>query len=422
MRTHNLVTHSGWLAALLSCIPLAAAIGQWKYLGPDGGAIGAVAQHPSNPDVFYVASAADYYSKLCKSTDHGQTWTDLGSINAPTDAIHIDRSNPSVIYACGYSGMRKSTNGGTSWSYNTMPTNNYVEGMCIDPQNPSILHCAGYVYTTISSGAYFKSTNGGTDWRAVTPTTGEGYFYAAGVDAFNSQLVFVGGYTYDPSYAGRMFKSTDGGASFSECTGSVSGCVYHILCDPSVSGKLFVAADGGVYRSTDAGNTWSVNSGYIPSPRRLAKSSANPLVLYVATYQDGIYRSTDGGINWTSVSSGIGSVRTTGVIIESGNSSWLFATCNAGIYHSTNTGNSWTASNTGLKAASVSTLAFAPSLRSRVYAGVEPDGVFKTSNALSSGTATWVATGSFATCRNTMPGVAVSITNPDSVFVLEGGG
>jgi photosystem II stability/assembly factor-like uncharacterized protein len=417
------LTRRLWLPiAVWLWVPLTAAMGQWKYIGPDGGAVGAVAQHPTDVNILYVTSAANYNTNLFRSTDRGQSWAAIGFVNTRADMILVDRTNPQAILTCGLSGMRKSTNGGVTWSYLAGPSSISVQALCVDPTNSAVLHVSGYSYATTVLAAYGKSTDRGTTWNSKILSTGQAGMTAVAMDAVDPQVVYVGGYVNDPTYGGKLFKSTDGGTTFTDRTGTITGAINHILCDPTVSGKVFVASDAGIYRSTDGGSTWAMNNGYVPYPYELAKSPANASVLLAGTLQNGAYRSTDGGVNWQAASTGITSQRISTVLIDRGNASWMFAGTNAGLCRSSDGGTTWQAVNTGLQMASVSTLAFAPSSRSRVYAGVEPDGVFKTSNALGSGAVTWQPVGSFVSCRNTVPGVVVSNTNPDSVFVLEGGG
>ncbi len=75
----------------------------------------------------------------------------------------------------------------------------------------------------------------------------------------------------------------------------------------------FAAAGGGIWRTIDAGRTWSplFQHGPAASVGALAIAPSNPNVIYVGTGQPeprydiaagmGVYKSTDGGTNWTSL-------------------------------------------------------------------------------------------------------------------------
>jgi hypothetical protein len=417
-------TRRGFVWVVWICLAASTAVGQWKYIGPDGGALGAMAGHPTDANVVYVVSAADYSTKLLKSADKGLSWYQLGIVGAPSDVLLVDWSNPALMYTCGYAGLRKTTNEGVTWATVSLPTRNYLQTITLDPQSVSTIHGAGYYYDTAAIGLYARSTNGGTSWSTKLLTSRRSYMYCVTVAPTNTQMVFVGGYDVDSlTFAhGRLMRSTNGGSSFSDCTGPMSGTVNHVLCDPLTAGKVYAACNEGVYRSTDWGTTWTMNSGIVLYPQRLSICPANTAVLLAATSDYGIYRSTNGGSSWEAVTSGMPSAHPKAVLIEPGNPSVMYAATTAGFCRSTNGGGQWVWSSPGIRAASVSTLAFAPSNRSRVYAGIEPDGVFKTSGALGMGTVAWQPTGSFISCRNTVPGVVVSMSNADSVFVLEGGG
>ncbi len=94
--------------------------------------------------------------------------------------------------------------------------------------------------------------------------------------------------------------------------------VHTVLAHPGDAAQLTVAmSTGGVYRSTDAGQSWTAsNSGvaayFLPDPapefgqcvHKIARDAGNPDRLYLQNHH-GVNRSDDGGRTWTSIADGL---------------------------------------------------------------------------------------------------------------------
>ena len=111
----------------------------WQHVGfSQSHGISKIRIHPSNPDIVFVASFGKYGAPseergVFKSTDGGDTWERVLYRNDETGAIDIviDQNNPDVLYASLWeayrkeyqmssggpgSGMFKSTDGGETWT------------------------------------------------------------------------------------------------------------------------------------------------------------------------------------------------------------------------------------------------------------------------------------------------------------------
>ncbi len=89
----------------------------WTLLGDNysfGGGITAIAIHPQNDNMVYVAAG----QQIHKTTDGGQNWNELLPSDALfyADKISIDENNPHIIFAAGSTGIYKSENNGQNWS------------------------------------------------------------------------------------------------------------------------------------------------------------------------------------------------------------------------------------------------------------------------------------------------------------------
>jgi len=265
-----------------------------------------------------------------------------------------------------------------------------------------------------------KSTNSGLTWTGRKLLTDQGAFQGVAVDQVNPNTVYLGGYTYVGStYALKIFRSTDGGTNFVEKTGTMGGVyVYDVTEDPLAAGKLLVITNAGVYRSTNSGESWTVNSGYVPA-YRLAISKANTSTVYASTFTGVPYKSTDGGNNWTTTGGGISGSGYSVIYVESGTSPFVFYGNNSSVFRSTNGGTSWLSCCGGINCASITALRNAPSAPATLFAAFYNNALFKTTVA-SSATVTWQQMPDFYSCVS-VEDVAITPTNPDKLYALEGG-
>ena len=165
------------------------------------GSIGSIAVAPSDPNVIYVGSGEGLHRPdlsvgdgIYKSTDAGDTWTHLGLRDGQQiPQVAVDPTDPDRLFVAvlGHPygpneerGIFRSTDGGQSFE-KVLYVDEYTGGndVDIDPSNPDI------VYATLweesegpwenaswggSGGGIFKSTDGGTTWRALTQRSADG--------------------------------------------------------------------------------------------------------------------------------------------------------------------------------------------------------------------------------------------------------
>ena len=245
--------------------------------------VGAVAVSQSNPDVVYIGMGeVDLRGNIMqgdgiyKSTDAGKTWQHIGLEDSQTIArIRVHPANPDLVYAAVFGhpaapnqmrGVYKSNDGGKTWRrtlYRDDKTG--AVDVCIDPQNPDVVYAALWQAYRVSwkmesggpGSGLFKSTDGGDHWQEITRNPG----LPTGV-------------------IGRI------GISVS---GADSNRVY----------ALVEAEDGGVFRSDDAGNTWT----RVNDERKLRQRAFYYSRIFadpknrdrVYALNTGFYRSDDGG-------------------------------------------------------------------------------------------------------------------------------
>jgi len=173
--------------------------------------------------------------------------------------------------------------------------------MAVSPLNSNSVFCTGNVYNA----AYFigvsHSSDGGTTWEHDTISLGT-RGWAVAFDATDPNRVYVGG---DSAYSyAALLITTDLGLTWTMSHTGLNGAVNYLLTVPGQTGLVYCGTNNGVFRSTDAGVTWSA-TGLTQQVRALVCEPGNPLNLYAGTYGAGVYSSTDGGSTWTQMNTGL---------------------------------------------------------------------------------------------------------------------
>ena len=139
-------------------------------------------------------------------------------------------------------------------------------------------------------------------------------------------------------------------------TGQVDGMgrVSQIKYHPTLPGKIYaVSASGGLFITTDTGRTWAPTHGTELLPNTPCSSVCvdytNDSILYLSTgdqnyYSDwyGIYKSTNAGYTWSPANTGIGGRMAIDIIMDPRNHNTLVAATSDGIWKTTNGGSTWT--------------------------------------------------------------------------------
>jgi len=311
-----------------------------------------------------------------RSLDGGASWT-RPAVSIPYAqyyfAVATDPVDPLTVYAEGFAGLARTSDGGATWSLiNSTP----VGAFAIAPSAPATLYLARY-YNSVGN-PLSRSDDGGATWRALPalPPGVESIFDLA-VDPADPGNVYAQGFS--PSR--RFFlHSTDGGGSW--LTGSMPPGDHLSSLQIGPQGALYglASAFGPVVRSRDGGQTWeSINAGLpyssVPGSLVRERTSGN---LYLATGVDQgsatlgqVWRSADGGTTWTKL------VERSGLLyplaLDGALPGRLYVgTEDAGLLASADAGQHWQLAGAGFLAPSALDLAVDSQLAGTLYAVLEP--------------------------------------------------
>ncbi len=198
-----------------------------------------------------------------------------------------------------------------------------VAAVVIDPRDRNV------IYAGAAQGGIWKSTDGGNTWRPLTDDQCSLATGSIALDPLDPDVIYVGTgeQTYSSSsyYGCGVLKSTDAGATWVQLgapefdTNNGGARIGTLRIVPGVppatrSTTLLLASTFGVYRSTDAGLTWS-KSTIAANPNSQATDllvdPRDPRIVLAAFTSTGanvansIYRSTDGGVTFPERTAGL---------------------------------------------------------------------------------------------------------------------
>jgi photosystem II stability/assembly factor-like uncharacterized protein len=389
----------------------------WESVGPEGGEVRHVLQSTQDSNTLFAFTGSGPIQVL-KSTNGGDTWTKVGLCNGydysaamgPTGTIYIGSS--SYVYY--------STNGGVSWTMGGAVSNNIFWGLATHPTDPNILYGVGYRYNSSTWVlCALKSTNGGASWTYQDLNSVMTYATDIDVSKTNPNLVFLTAYEYTGStYNPLLYRSTDAGTTWTNVTPAAAASDYYgqsVAVSPVDANLVLFGTLYGMYRSTDGGTTWTKvsTSNYFYGT---AFSPANPNYVY-AGGSSCFLRSTNAGLTWSSSSTGLPSSTFQAVAPALATATTVYTSCALGFYRSTDAGASWTLDDDGMIIGRILAFGSAPSQPSKMYMQMMGLGVWLTTNNGTSWThlTTPLACGDFCS-------IVVRPTDPNYILALEGSG
>ena len=315
---------------------------RWRSIGPHRASrTRAAAGHASHPFTFYMAPVN---GGVWKTTDAGRTWKPIfddqptGSIGA----IVVAPSDPNIVYVGSGEGLHrpdlstgdgiyKSIDAGKTWAHLGLRDAQQIPALAVDPRNPERLFVAalGHPYGPNEERGIYRSTDGGKSFQKVLSRDENTGGNDVDIDPSNPDIVYATmweerqGPWENSVWAGTnggIFKSTDGGVTWKQLTNGLPAVVQaNLAISPANPRRLYASVAGykasgssgdrgtvNLYRSDDAGETWSVIT---TDPRPAGRIGGgdlsmpiphpkNPDIVLIASTVS--WKSIDGGKTWAS--------------------------------------------------------------------------------------------------------------------------
>lgn len=302
---------------------------EYRLIGPfRGGRSGTVAGVPGEPNLYYFGATG---GGVWRTKDGGRTWENIsdGYFGGSIGAVEVAQSDHNVIYvgggeqtvrgnvSSGY-GVWKTEDAGKTWKSLGLDKSRHISRMRIHPQDHNIVYAAvmGNLYKPTEERGVYKSTDGGETWKKVLYANDMAGAVDLTFDPNNPRILYASTWRiertpYSLNSGGEgsaLWKSTDSGETWTEISNNEGFAtdtlgIIGVAVSPQNSNRVWAMVEnkekGGLYRSEDAGKTWSL----VNSDRSLRQRAWYYTRVYADTNDEDVvyvlnvsyHKSTDGG-------------------------------------------------------------------------------------------------------------------------------
>nr|WP_297912345.1 glycosyl hydrolase [uncultured Allomuricauda sp.] len=249
----------------------------WRHLGlKETQAVARIRIHPTDPDLVYVAALGHPYGDneergVFRSKDGGENWEKVLYVGPKAGAVDliVDRNNPNVLYATtwqvqrkawkmwgggGQSKLWKSADGGDTWTDLTqnsgLPEGPIGKiGVTVSPADSNRL----WAIVEANEGGVFRSDDAGKTWEKTNDERKlrQRAFYYSRIyaDPLDKETVY--------GLNTRMYMSSDGGKTFDSIIQTPHGDNHDLWIDPNNPKRMINSNDGGGNVTINGGKTWT---------------------------------------------------------------------------------------------------------------------------------------------------------------------
>jgi photosystem II stability/assembly factor-like uncharacterized protein len=287
-------------------------------LEPDGHLLALTYQEP------YIASYSPMlhspWGRIFRSTNLGSSWALLDTVATGT-RLFVNSLGYiwHEIYSDNYSGLNRSTNGGTIWTSQALGSGTFIGSFAMDADNNlylGVTTAGGGGSTGIS-----KSTNHGVNWTQMTTSVAPRFLEYK-----------TGGFLFAATGAGVSRINTDGtGYTVLDNTWQATSFAF------AVSGNVYASgSDGSVRKSTNNGASWTTIRPVSVGARRVFCPAGTDLYADASSF---LLRTTDGGTTWGAITDGFSNTFVPSLLCSRTNV--LYAGTTSSIWKTSDKGSTW---------------------------------------------------------------------------------
>lgn len=343
-----------------------------RSIGPalTSGRIADFAVNPRRRSEFFVASAS---GGVWKTVNAGTSFTPVFDAQGSYSigCVILDPRNPSVVWvgtgennnqrSVSYGdGVYKSEDGGASWKNVGLKASEHIGMIAIDPRDSNVVYVAAYgpLWSPGGDRGVYKTTDGGKAWTPVLTVDENTGISEVHLDPFDPDVLFATAHQrrrhvftqISGGPGSAVYKSADAGKTWSKIVNGLPGGDLGrvgLALSPLVPNLVYAIVEaqedkGGFYRSTDGGASWERRSAYTSSGNYYQELVCDPKDPGRVYSMDVFLQvSDDGGATWKALGDESKHWDSHALWIDPGNTDYYLNGNDGGAYESFDRGKTW---------------------------------------------------------------------------------